>query len=409
MMAHSRQQLTLLLVLATIVLVVTGCSGQVGTPEPTEDVAAPAEEQGIVSATAEVIPAQWATLSFPISGQLVSLAVEEGMDVEAGDVLARLDTTDLDIALARAQAALGVAEANLALAQAGPRDEEIEQARDRLAAANARVSVAIAERDRLRATPDPNQVLAAQAQVDQAALNAQNIQEAYDDLMGMLPTWDDYGFEPGDRTPLDREQDLRNALELANLQLAAAQANLEQLLAGPRPEAIAVANAQIWVAAAQRDAAQAYLDLVMAGPAPEEIAVAEAEVEQARAAVEAARIERDQGLLKAPFNGTISEVRVDEGEWIGPGQPVLLIGDLNTLRVETTDLNELDVARIKVGDRATVTFDALPEVSVQGTVVRIAPKSSEGAGVNYTVIIELSEVPAALRWGMTAFVDIVTG
>ncbi|GAG91557.1 unnamed protein product, partial [marine sediment metagenome] len=52
------------------------------------------------------------------------------------------------------------------------------------------------------------------------------------------------------------------------------------------------------------------------------------------------------------------------------------------------------------------TLDALPELVLEGTVVSIAPKAAAGAGVNYPVIIKLSEIPPALRWGMTAFVDI---
>jgi HlyD family secretion protein len=61
---------------------------------------------------------------------------------------------------------------------------------------------------------------------------------------------------------------------------------------------------------------------------------------------------------------------------------------------------------VEVGDTAIVTFDALPDVSVTGRVVRIAPKASAGSGVNYTVLLELEEIPARLRWDMTAFVDI---
>ena len=76
------------------------------------------------------------------------------------------------------------------------------------------------------------------------------------------------------------------------------------------------------------------------------------------------------------------------------------------LRVETTDLNEIDVAQLKIGDTAIVTFDALPDVVIDGTVTRIAPKDSEGSGVNYPVVIELAEIPNGLRWGMTAFVDV---
>ncbi len=82
------------------------------------------------------------------------------------------------------------------------------------------------------------------------------------------------------------------------------------------------------------------------------------------------------------------------------------MGDLGALRVETTDLNEIDVARVEVGDEATVTFDALPDLTLNGTVVAIAPRAEAGTGVNYTVTVELEEIPAALRWGMTAFVDI---
>jgi multidrug resistance efflux pump len=76
--------------------------------------------------------------------------------------------------------------------------------------------------------------------------------------------------------------------------------------------------------------------------------------------------------------------------------------------VETTDLNEIDVARVTVGSKAMITFDALPELQVTGRVLRIATKASEGSSVNYTVVIELDELPEALRWGMTAFVDIQT-
>jgi HlyD family secretion protein len=103
----------------------------------------------------------------------------------------------------------------------------------------------------------------------------------------------------------------------------------------------------------------------------------------------------------------VSELYVQAGEWVGPGQAILELADLGHLRIETTDLNEIDAARVKEGDRVTVTFDALPDVQIAGTVERIAPKSAKGSGVNYTVIVELSEWPEILRWGMTAFVDIL--
>ncbi len=110
--------------------------------------------------------------------------------------------------------------------------------------------------------------------------------------------------------------------------------------------------------------------------------------------------------VSAPFDSTISELYINDSEWIAPGQPALLLADLENLRIETTDLSEIDVSRIKIGDTVNITFDALPEITSTGTVVRISPKASPGSGVNYTVVIELQEIPDQLRWGMTAFVDI---
>ncbi len=390
-----------------LLLVLAGCSASAAaTQEAPELSGVSVESPNIVSATGEVVPARWAVLSFPIPGQAVEILVEETMIVEAGDVLARLDTTDLDIAIIQAEAALAVAQANLALAEAGPREEEVRRAEEQLAAANARVSVAIAQREQLLAPPDPDAVISAQAQVQEAANAVESAQEGYDQIIGYLNNWDDYEFEPGDRTFLDGEQNARYSLELANLRLAAAQASLDKLLEGPEPDERRVADARIWVAAAQRDSAQAYLNLVKAGASPAEIAVSEAEVARAEAAVESARAARDQALLVAPFSGTVSSLDIDLNEWVNAGQPIITLADFTTLQVETTDLNELDVARISVDSAATVTFDALPDITLSGTVLSIAPKSSEGAGVNYTVVIALEEIPEALRWGMTAFVDI---
>ena len=81
------------------------------------------------------------------------------------------------------------------------------------------------------------------------------------------------------------------------------------------------------------------------------------------------------------------------------------VADLAHLWVETTDLNEIDAARVALGAAVTVSFDALEDI-VQGTVVSMAPKASAGSGVNYTVVIELEALPEALLWGMTAFADI---
>jgi multidrug resistance efflux pump len=144
----------------------------------------------------------------------------------------------------------------------------------------------------------------------------------------------------------------------------------------------------------------------IAGPDHEDVALAEARIANAEAQVAAAKSVLSDLQLAAPFDGVISQVYIHESEWVAPGSPVLLIADLGNLQVETTDLGEIDVAKVNVGDRAVVTFDALPDLSLEGRVVSIAPKADDGPGVNYPVVLDLSEIPASLRWGMTAFVDI---
>jgi multidrug resistance efflux pump len=86
--------------------------------------------------------------------------------------------------------------------------------------------------------------------------------------------------------------------------------------------------------------------------------------------------------LKAEFAGIVSEVCVRAGEFVGPGQPIALLADLSELIVETTDLNEIDVALEAFGDSAEVTFDVLPGIGLQCTQSYFASKAVPGNGVN---------------------------
>jgi multidrug resistance efflux pump len=200
--------------------------------------------------------------------------------------------------------------------------------------------------------------------------------------------------------------DARENYQAALAGYNAAAERLNQLQSGANEDELRAAQAEIWAAAADYEASQANLADLENGPKAEDIAVAEASVEQAQAALEQAKLARSRAELTAPFSGTVSEVNARADEYVNAGQPIALLADLDGLRIETTDLNEIDVAQIGVGSTAIITFDALPDVEINGTVVRIDPKSTEGAGVNYTAVIEVDSLPADVRWGMTAFVDI---
>lgn len=388
-----------MLLLGTVIIVITGCGA--GASEPTEEPLLAETQAAVVSATGVVVPAQWVALGFPISGRVVSLVASEGDVVSVGDVLAELDPVALDAAVAGAEAALAMDEAELARLQLGPREEEIQQAEAQLEATQADLAAAIARRDDLHSGATEAEIAAAQAEVTLAQISQYSAEGQYDYSISRRD--DRYGDTP----PEDYAEHEREALSIANENLAAAQAYLDELLAGPEPDQLRVTEAQVWGAAAQRDVAQASLDLLLAGPRPEDIAIAEAQVEQARMALESAIAARNQATLLSPFGGVVTAVHIRSGEWAAPGQSVVTLADLSTLRVETTDLNEIDIARVEVGDSVTVTFDSLPDVTVTGVVTHVAPRAGEGAGVNYTATIELvEEIPSSLRWGMTAFVDI---
>lgn len=138
----------------------------------------------------------------------------------------------------------------------------------------------------------------------------------------------------------------------------------------------------------------------------EAIEAAEAAVKAAESGLAEANRMWSRASLHAPFDGTVVEIYARSGENAAPGAPLLLLADLTTLQVETTDLSEVDVARVSVGDVAHVSFDALPGTETTGEVTRIASKNSSGSGVYYVVTVAPDGIPTGLRWGMSAFVVI---
>ncbi len=155
----------------------------------------------------------------------------------------------------------------------------------------------------------------------------------------------------------------------------------------------------------------AKLELVKVGARAEDISVATAGVAQAEAALAAAEAAREDATLTAPFAGTIGQVNIEVGEMGTPETLALTVGDLSRLRVETKDLSEVDVASVKVGQAVEISVDALPDKKFKGKVAQIAPQAVERRGdIVYVVKIDLEQgTEAGLRWGMTAFVDIVIG
>lgn len=269
-MKHSFCTVFLLLALVTV-----GCSPNVtAVPLPTIALDRNGATLTSVKASAVVVPAQEAQLSFVISGLVKDIFVEEGQQVQAGQALVSLEASDLEFAVAAAEAALRAAELDATI-----------------------------QRYRRKYTNDAGKVV---------------------------------------------------------------------YLSGPR----------------------------------EQILKADAKVAQMKAMLEIAKASLEQSALVAPFAGTIVAVDLTSGEYVQPAQGVVTIANLDGLQIETTDLGELNVAAIKVGQPATIFVEALDK-SFSGKVTTISPISETiGGDVVFKVTIQLNEQPVALRWGMSADVEI---
>jgi HlyD family secretion protein len=190
------------------------------------------------------------------------------------------------------------------------------------------------------------------------------------------------------------------ALASAQAALANAEANYDRLdRSGARQIELDAAQAQI-------DSAETGLNVLRRSATQRQIEAANTEIEAAQAVLIQAQLALEMVEITAPYAGEIIEVYAHSGQLATPGQAVFLLADTAALRVETSDLSEVDAVRVAVGDSATVYFDALADTAVKGTVTSIASKASPGSAVNYKTQITLEEIPPNIRWGMSAFVII---
>jgi multidrug resistance efflux pump len=401
--------------------------GGEGAPDET-----PVQVQTEYAVIAEgvVAPVQHATLSMAASGIVAEVLVGEGVKVEEGQLLLRLQNAHQQAAVAEAKAALATAQSRFEALEAGPRIQEIASAQasldasvarlarlqegarlEEIAAAEASLEASQATLQRLYEGPDEHTRIAAEAELANTEAALRQSQAAYDQVAGhsnvtMLPqslqleqATNAYRAAVAryDALFADPEADLVTS---AQAQVKQAQANLERLRKPATENEIAEAEAMV-------RQAQAQLDLMAAGSRAEEVAAAQATVDQAKAALQQARAGLADTELRAPFAGTLAVLHVKEGEQVVAGMPVVQLADLTTWQIETDDLTELDVVDVREGDRAKLTFDAIQDLELRGTVVRIKPLGQEKRGdITYTVIIRPDEQDSRLRWRMTAVVTI---
>jgi len=437
------KQIVICLMLISLLLAGCSSSDRPGAPLPTvilgnKGTPAQGSAQPIaqrlasgINASAIIAPAQEAQLALGVSGRIAVLHVAEGDHVRQGQTLLTLDDQALQAQLAQAQAVVTSAQANYDLMVAGPTTEEQRQAQAALDGAQAALEA-------LRAAPRVEEVAQAQAGLAsaQAALalltKAPSALDLESSRLGIEQARNALWAAQANRDYICGSGNLKESqcdgaraqvlvaeteVKRAQNQLALLQKGADQETIDQAEQAVRIAEGQLALtekpvaasdlaaAKAQVDGAQAALDALVAGARPEQLEAARTQIAIAKAGVSAAQALLDTLELTAPIDGTVTTLSIHAGQWIIPGQWVATVSDLDALVVETTDLSELDVPGIAVGQAALVNIEALG-VDTPGQVSAIAPLADTlGGDVVYQVTVILDEAPVGLRAGMSAEVS----
>jgi membrane fusion protein YbhG len=250
-------------------------------------------------------------VSAEVGGRLVDLKVAEGDRVSAGDVIARIDTADTDLALRRAMAERDQAQAQFALVRAGSRPEDIRQASAQAQSAQA-------------------DIRAAQAELDAAAADLERFENLLRANAGSVKQRDD---------------------------------------AATRKE---VASARVRGAQDRAQAAADGLARLKAGARPQEIDAARARVAAVDAQIASLQKNAADAVVKAPVTGIVTSKLLDSGEMAAPRAPVVIVTDLDHAWANIY-VDERLVPQLKIGQAATVITDAGQRLS--GTITFISPKA----------------------------------
>ena len=213
-----------------------------------------------------------------------------------------------------------------------------------------------------------------------------------------------------DQTVAELEnEDLQAQVTQAERELTVAKARLTELKSGARPEEIKAADARLegdkarldearnqlqrnrdlrqkhMISQATLDAAEASFKaaqaavnestqhklLLVKGPKAQTVQLYRDQVQQAAAALDYARKRLDKTIIRSPIDGTVIERYLDEGEGVTPEIPILAIANLSKIWINA-EVDETDIGRVHLGDKAQVTSNAYPGQTFNGQVQEIA-------------------------------------
>jgi multidrug resistance efflux pump len=318
-----------------------------------------AAEEGALAASGTVETVT-VTISPELAGRVTLVNAAEGQAVTAGEVLVQFDTSLLLAQQAQAEATLGAV-------------------RSAQAAAEAQAAAAVANLALLHAGPSAEQLAVAQTVVDRA-------QVALDTAEAALEALPEAAQDTPDGVALAGQVDVAEA------NLANAQAQYDLAAAGARPEQLEAAEAQVSAARAQ-------------------LAAATAQAEAAQAAVDVIAVQIAKLSIAAPVDGVVLARAIEPGEVAVPGAALLVIGALDDLTI-TVYVPEDRYGALALGQTAQVSVDSYPDRVFPATISQIADRAeftprnvqtAEGRqSTVFAIKLSLANSDGALKPGMPA-------
>lgn len=329
----------------------------------------------VVSGTGSLLPAGRMNVSFKQTGILTEIDVKVGDKVTTGQVLARIDSSTQQAALASAQASLASAQANLQATQTPLSSAQLAQLQHQVSAAQQNYNDTVAS---VNAT---NQADAATVANDQAKVNADC---------------------PNGAQCSQEQAQLANDKSKQNMDAISGQSRINS--------------------AAQQITSSRDNLAVQTQVKPNTLASSQAQVASAQAQVQTAQLAVNQTTLTAPSSGVVISINGVPGETAGSGtaqapgslapQPsssgtgsssAFIVIDDNSSFVAVMPFAETDAARLAANQTASVTFDAIPNLTISGHVLTISPSATVVSNVvDYYVSFVLNRTDPRLREGMTA-------
>ncbi len=339
-----------------------------------------------INASGKIQPIQSVNISPRNPGILAELAVEQGEKVEKGQIIARMDNSEIKMRILQFQASLNQAKAQLAQSLAGSRSEDIGESKARVAQSQAQLNI-------IRAGNRSQEIEQAKAQVDSALAQVELTQARVNRYQKLA--------QQGaiSRDALDQYM---TENKRAKASLAEAQRRLSLQQVGNRHEDIKKQEAAV---TQEKEA----LRKLQNGSRPEEIAQLKAAVAAAEAQLQQQKVQLADTILRAPFAGNVTQKYATIGAYVAPAisassdasaTSTAIIALAKGLEV-LAKVPEVDIPQIKVGQVVEIVVDAYPDQTFSGHVRLISPEAIVEQNVtSFQVKVSIDTGKEKLRSGM---------